>query len=61
MSTHGALILSFIITLIMFYIIMKWELPDGKLCYIDYGDVIKDESAHFELMVKRNEKWELIK
>lgn len=41
---------------------LQWVItPDGKLCYIDYDDVPEDKSVHFELMVKRNEKWELIK
>lgn len=41
---------------------LQWVItPDGRLCYIDYGDVIEDKSVHFELMVKRNGKWELIK
>ena len=35
--------------------------PDGKLCYVDYGDVIEDKSVCFELMVKQNGEWKLIK
>lgn len=30
MSTHGYLILSFTFTFIMVYIVMNWELPDGR-------------------------------
>lgn len=30
MSTHGFLILNFTITFIMVYIMMNWELPNGK-------------------------------
>ena len=30
MSTHGFLILNFTFTFIMVYIVMNWELPDGK-------------------------------
>ena len=41
---------------------LQWVItPDGKLRYIYCDDVPEDKSVHFELMVKRNGTWEIIK
>lgn len=40
----------------------QWVItPDGKLCYEEYDDLLEAQFAHFELMIKRNGKWEIVK
>lgn len=41
----------------------QWVItPDGKLCYEEYDDLPEATSfAHYELMIKRNGTWEILK
>ena len=53
MSTHGFLILNFTFTFIMVYIMMSWELPDGKLALKSLHNKILNIQYYIE-----TKKWE---
>ena len=55
MSTHGFLILTFTFTFIMVYIIMNWELPDGKFALKSLHNKLENIRYYIE---KKN--WEHI-
>ena len=55
MSTHGFLILTFIYTVIVIYIMMNWELPDGKFALKSLHNKLENIRYYTE-----KKKWENI-
>ena len=53
MSTHGFLILNFTFTFIMVYIVMNWELPDGKFALKSLHNKLENIKHYTE-----QKKWE---
>lgn len=53
MSTHGFLILNFIFTFIIVYIMMTWELPDGKFALKSLHNKLENIRYYIE-----KKKWE---
>lgn len=53
MSTHGFLILNFTFTFIIVYIMMIWELPDGKFALKSLHNKLENIRYYTE-----NKKWE---
>ena len=53
MSTHGFLILNFTFVFIMVYIMMNWELPDGKFALKSLHNKISNIQRYTE-----DKKWE---
>jgi len=40
----------------------EWVItPDGKLCIVEYDNLEDMTGVHFELLVKRNGNWEILK